>query len=216
MFVAALPYYGAMLELTERPLGLFHFQVGNILDAMCTCYEQTGNLEKAVSLLQRIIIIKEVNSDGSMEKTKEAFFIMGRLAEMYMTMGNINLAKELLIKMEETAKETFGEQSFERGRVLCSLAGCLERNDEIEEAEKRLLQSIEVKEYICPEDKSKLNASSIAFFNLGMILYTQKRLKEAKSRFEECLKMKKEAGLASDHADVAECQKMLVDCRESS
>jgi tetratricopeptide (TPR) repeat protein len=213
LYLAALPYYSAMLELTERPLGLFHFQVGNILEAMSTCYEHTGAKEKAISCLQRVILIKEVHNDGSSDKSKESFFIMGRLAELYMGVGHLDLAKELLTKMEETAKETFGEQSFERGRAMCSLAGCLERNDEVEAAEKKLLECIELDEYAQPSEKEKLVASSVAYFNLGMVNMTLKRSQDAVSRFNEALRRKKDAGLELDHEDIVECEKMIDQCK---
>lgn len=209
MYVAAIPYYSAMLELTERPLGIFHFQCGNILEALSLCYEQSGHLDKAVLVLQRAILIKESVSDGSIEKTKEVFFSMGRLAEMYMVMGNLPIAKGILQKMDETAAETFGKDSFERGRALCSLAGCLERSEEVEEAEKKLTECIQLEEYINPSDKQKLASSSIAFYNLGMICLNLKRQEEARTHFERALKMKRDAGLASDHPDVVEYSKAL-------
>lgn len=213
MFIAALPYYSAMLELTERTLGLFHFQVGNILEAMCTCYEQANSLDKAATLLQRVIIIKEICSDGTLETSKEAFFIMGHLAELYMTLGHLTLAKELLSKMEETAAESFGDQSFECGRAMCSHAGCLERNGQIDEAEKKLLKCCELDGYMHPKDPTDLKASSIAPFNLGMIYFAQKKFEEAEAKFGISLKMKTEAGQASEHPDVVECSKMIEDCR---
>lgn len=214
MFVAALPYYSAMLELTERQLGLFHPQVGNILNVMCTCYENSGHLDHAAVLLQREILIKELTGEENIETTKQAFFSMGRLAEIYMKMGHLDLAKELLTKMDTTAKDSFGEQSFERGRALCSLAGCLERNEEIDEAEKKLLECIALTDYVKPADKSKLSASAVAFFNLGMIYFThQKKFQDAKERFQQALQMQKQAGLAGDHPDVVESSKMVEECK---
>jgi tetratricopeptide (TPR) repeat protein len=210
--MVALPYYGAMLELTERVFGLFHFQCGNILEAMCTCYEKTNKMDKAVACLQRVIVLKGVTGDESDEKSKECFFIMGRLAEMYMMMNYIDLAKELLTKMEESAKEAFGVDSFERGRALCSLAGVLERNDEAEDAEKKLLQCIELEGYLHPKDNSKLVATSIAFYNLGMILRNHNKMKDAKSRFEQSMKLKKEGGLPASDPEVVECQEMIDSC----
>ena len=214
-FIAALPYYGAMLELTERALGLFHFQCANILEAMCTCYEKAEKFEKATHCLQRVIVLKEVMSDNSVEKNREVFYVMGRLAEMYLTMNYIDLAKQMLLKMEESAKETFGENSFERGRALCSLAGCYERSDELAEAEKTLLQCLELEEYMHPSEKSKLNATSIAFYNLAMIYFSQKKMSEAKSKFETALKLKREAGASPDDADVVDCQNMIDSCVSS-
>ena len=52
---------------------------------------------------------------------------MGQLSELYLVSGNIQLAKDLLVKMEEAAIEMFGEESFERGRALCALGGCYGR-----------------------------------------------------------------------------------------
>ena len=57
---------------------------------------------------------------------------MGQLSELYLVSGNVKLAKDLLVKMEELAKEVFGDDSFERGRTLCALAGCYGREEGME------------------------------------------------------------------------------------
>jgi hypothetical protein len=48
------------------------------------------------------------------------------MAELYMLSGQTVIAKELLQKIETLATESFGEQSFERGRALMALAGCMD------------------------------------------------------------------------------------------
>lgn len=83
---AALPYYSAMLELTARPLGLFHFQVANCLQLIGNCYRNLKKFDEASQIFQRMIVIREVNNDGSEEKSKELFNCMGSLAELYMEM----------------------------------------------------------------------------------------------------------------------------------
>jgi tetratricopeptide (TPR) repeat protein len=112
-----------MLELTMRSLGLFHFQVGNLLSVMSTCYRNIDRFESADACLQQMIVVKEFLNDGSAEKNKELFTSMGILAELYMEMGRVELACELLRKMEAAAKEedSFGTDSFERGRALNGL-----------------------------------------------------------------------------------------------
>ena len=81
MWLAALPYYSAMLELTERSLGVFHYQVGNLLQVLATCYKNLDKLDKTLALHQRMIVIREFNNDGSAEKNKELFTSMGILGE---------------------------------------------------------------------------------------------------------------------------------------
>lgn len=126
MWVATLPYYGAMLELTERyssvkivitsqhlksypihrTLGLFHPQVAQILEAMHTCYTMMGKYEQSIACVQRILIIKELMSEAmaadpakgpehadAVEASKAVFSTMGHLAELYMSSGNLKLAK---------------------------------------------------------------------------------------------------------------------------
>ena len=70
MWLAALPYYAAMLELTERTLNVFHPQVGNLLHVIMECYKGHSKIDKAILCLQRMILIREVNNDGSSEKNK--------------------------------------------------------------------------------------------------------------------------------------------------
>ena len=64
-----------------------------------------------------------------------------------MQSGNLEYASEMLSKIETSAGEVFGQNSFERGRALMSLAGCLERNDKIIEAEEKLRMAISLEGY---------------------------------------------------------------------
>lgn len=86
MWLAALPYYSAMLELSARTLGIFHFQIANCLQVMATCYKKLNRLEHAAQIFQRMLVIREVNNDGSEEKNKELFTSMSCLAELYSEM----------------------------------------------------------------------------------------------------------------------------------
>ena len=70
MWLAALPYYSAMLELTERTLSGIHPQVGNLLHVIANCFKELGKVDKAILCLQRMIVIREINNDGSEEKNK--------------------------------------------------------------------------------------------------------------------------------------------------
>jgi hypothetical protein len=73
MWASSLPYYCAMLELTERQVNTLHFQVGNILWPISVCYRNLDRVEEASSCLQRALVIKEIHNDGSEEKNKELF-----------------------------------------------------------------------------------------------------------------------------------------------
>jgi hypothetical protein len=58
MWVAALPYYAAILELTERHAGVFHPQTVLALDGMATCMLKQGKWDELSELLTRILLTK--------------------------------------------------------------------------------------------------------------------------------------------------------------
>ena len=57
---------------------------------------------------------------------------MGNLGEFYVTLGHLELSRDLMQKMADAAIESFGEFSNERGRALNSLGAVLELNGEQE------------------------------------------------------------------------------------
>ena len=70
MWLAALPYYSAMLELSQRSLGLFHPQCGKLLHVVAGLYKMMEKLDKSANCLQIVILIKEMFNDGSKESSK--------------------------------------------------------------------------------------------------------------------------------------------------
>ncbi len=70
MWLAALPYYSGMLELTQRAVGLFHPQVGKLLHVVGGLYKLMGKLEKSSICQQKVIVIMELFNDGSEETSK--------------------------------------------------------------------------------------------------------------------------------------------------
>lgn len=209
MWLASMPYFGAMLELTERQVGLFHPQVANIMEAMSYSYKMLQKYEQSIQCLQRVVLLRDMEQDESPDKTKKVFNTMGQLAELYLLAGNAELAKQLLIKTEETAKELFGTESFEVGRVLGALGGCLERNGETEEAIKTMQKSIAIKQYSDSSVPAELAAASTTFYNLGLLHSTNDNKAEALKHIKASYDMKIKAGLAPDHVDVVECRDLI-------
>jgi len=216
MWVAALPYYGAMLELTERVLGLFHFQAGNVLEVMATCYRMTGRIEHAIQCLQRVCIVKDLHNDGSVAKNKEAFSVMGLLSELYVQTENLTLAKELLTKTEELAKDTFGEQSFERGRAVCALAGCLEQMNEHEAAIDTFKLALSIEGYARPTEPIEIRAASTGPLNLAILLSKSGQWQEAVTMFQQALNMRTAEGVPVVEAEVEEIRKLLEDATQAA
>jgi len=215
MWLAALPYYGAMLELTERSLGLFHPQVGNALEAISTCYRMIGRIDDAIQCLQRIVLVRELNNDGSPEKNKEAFATAGLLSELYIQAGNLSLAKELLFKTEQIARSAFGESSFERGRALCAYSGCLELNSEHLESERALREAISLDGYINSTISSEKFAASNALYNLGVLLFDRQRFLESIPYFQKSLELKVASGLPIPESDRTEIERFIEACESN-
>ena len=73
MWLAALPYYSAMLELSQRSVGLFHPQCGKLLHVIAGLYKLMGKLDKSAHCLQVVILIMEMFNDGSKETSKGVY-----------------------------------------------------------------------------------------------------------------------------------------------
>jgi tetratricopeptide (TPR) repeat protein len=133
---------------------------------------------------------------------------------LYLKAGQVDLAKEMLKKMEASATEVFGEQSFERGRALMSLAGCYEQDNDMDEAIKTLESAIALENYGQSKDQAQKAVAANAFLNLGIILNTQGKSSDALPHFEKALAMKKAGGLAKDHPDILEVQDYINQAKE--
>ena len=230
----AVVYYSAMIELTERTLGVFHLQIANLLDVIVRCYQLTQQYDDAVACLNRMLIIYELDQastttfDESIlsdknamiealqgtKMSKQAFITLGRLAELYMTAGQVELSKNLFEKIVEEASSNYGEESFERGQALLALGGCLERLGEHEEAEKKLLLAATLKGYgVSPKDDEK-SIAALLFFNLAIIQNGLDKKSEAIANLETYIKMKKETGCDDKHPDIIEANDFIKEFKK--
>lgn len=231
----AVVYFSAMIELTERTCGLFHLQIANLLDFIVKCYLLTEQYDDAIACLNRMLIIYELDQastttfDESIlsdknamiealqgtKMSKQAFITLGRLAEVYMTSGQVELSKELFQKIVDEASINYGEESFEKGRALLALAVCLETLGEHEKAEEKLLQAAALKEYgVSPNDDVKGIAASL-FFNLAIIQNSLNKKSEAIANLETYIKMKKETGCDDKNLDIIEANNYIQKYKEN-
>lgn len=172
---------------------------------MAKCYEQQGRLDECIQCLQRIVLVIEMsNVEGTTDNNEKMFTTMGHMAELYMLSGQTAIAKELLSKIEISASESFGEQSYERGRALMALAGCMDLIGEIADAEATLIKAINLTGYgSCVEEANKAVASN-GYFNLGVILYKQDKFPAALSHFEKALDFKIKGKVDNEDLDMLE------------
>lgn len=171
MWLAALPYYSAMLELSQRELGLLHPQCGELNRVLAGLYKLLGKLEKSASCQQIVILIKEIYSDGSIESSKELFKLSGVLGETYNDMGNHDFAIELFKKISDECIEEFGKSSIERIRALSSLAAAYSHKEDFDQSLKTLKDALELKKDIGDDtDDEGKKALSLLHFNLGSLL----------------------------------------------
>ena len=211
---AALMYYSAMLELTERSLGIFHIQNANCLDVMALCYRHQNKMDCAIQCLQRCLIIKEINNDGSDNQNKDSINLLGKISEYYILSDQSELAKQCLIKMIEELKTTFGDDTFELGKALCTLAVCYDKLDETAEAEKTLIQACAIDKYInTTTSNDDIILASNACFNLGLIYIKQKKSNEAVVELEKSLQMRTKANLPVEHEDMIVLNQKLIEAR---
>mmetsp|Transcript_40094 Transcript_40094/g.40891 ORF Transcript_40094/g.40891 Transcript_40094/m.40891 type:complete len:339 (-) Transcript_40094:124-1140(-) len=209
MWIAALPYYSGMLELTQRVLGFRHTQVANLLNVIAIIYRKLNRIEYAISCLQKVLVVKHVTDKGTAEEYKDAFTTMGLIAELYIEANQLELAREMLRKVEEVAVKEFGENSFERGRTLVALAGCYEKSEEVEEAESHLRQALSLSHFTSPPSlsSSDLHACSHAPYNLAVLLLAKReeeRLEEVLSLLNQALSLRQQASLPPTHPDITD------------
>ena len=181
---------------------------------MAKCYEQQGRLDECIQCLQRIVLVIEMsNVEGTTDNNEKMFTTMGHMAELYMLSGQTAIAKELLSKIEISASESFGEQSYERGRALMALAGCMDLIGEIADAEATLTKAINLTGYgSCVEEANKAVASN-GYFNLGVILYKQEKFSAALSHFEKALDFKVKGKVDKEDVDMLETIRYISESR---
>lgn len=215
MWVAALPYYAAILELTERSVGLFHGQCVLALDGMATCYLKMEKFDHHQECIQRIVLTKDMYHDGSVAYSKDMYNLTGRLAEAHILAGNIPMAKAILEKTESEATENFGVDSFERGKALMALAGCSERQENTDEAVAFLQKAISVSGYGSPQGKEDKAKAANGYFNLGLVFFNLNRFAEAVPHFEKAFLFRVQGGVPGDHPDMTEAKTYLANARKA-
>lgn len=193
---------------------IFHPQTILALEGMAKCYEQQEKYEECIQCLQRIVLGIEMSSaEGATENNEKMFTTMGHMAELYMISGQTHIAKELLSKIEISAAESFGDQSFERGRALMALAGCMDMIGEVVEAEATLLKAIALTGYgACAQDVNMATASN-GYFNLGVILYKQEKFSSALPHFERALDFKIKGKVDKEDVDMIETKKYISESK---
>lgn len=195
---------------------IFHPQTILALEGMAKCYEQQDKLNECIQCLQRIVLVIEMsNADGTQQSNEKMFTTMGHMAELYMLSGQTAIAKELLLKIEVSALESFGENSFERGRALMALAGCMDVLGEVAEAEQTLLKAIGLSGYGSSDNVAKKAIASNGFFNLGVILFKQNRFKEALPHFETAMESKIRGKIDPTDPDMIETKKYILDTKKN-
>lgn len=220
----AIIYYSAMIELTERTLGIYHVQIAKLLDVIVTCLKQIKQYDDAVVCLQRMLVIYEVDQAanttfdtsimadnntmlealGGVKMSKESFNTLGRLADTYFEAGNNQVSLGLYEKLVDEAVANFGEDSFEKGQALSSLSICLEHLDEHEKAEEKLLLASNVQGYgVNPKDGDKATAATL-FFNVAMIQKTLNKNTEATTNLHSYIRILKEIGNNDDSPKIIE------------
>ena len=214
MWVAALPYYSAILELTERGLGVFHPQTILALEGMCTCYAKQEKFNEQAECLTRIITTKELYNDNSLEYSKDLYNLMGRLAEALTNAGNWDFAKSMIEKTEIEAEKSFGGESFERGKAMMALAICCEREGKVDEAVTVMKKALAISGYGAPTDINQKLAAATGYSNLGQVLLAQNNFAEAASYLEKAALFRVQGGLPRDHPDLVEVKTLLVNARK--
>lgn len=195
---------------------IFHPQTILALEGMAKCYEKQDKLNECIQCLQRIVLVIEMsNVDGTQQSNEKMFTTMGHMAELYMLSGQTAIAKELLSKIEVSALESFGENSFERGRALMALAGCMEISGDVSEAEQTLLKAIGLPGYGSSDDVVKKAIASNGFFNLGVILFKQKRFTEALPHFESAMECKIRGKVDPTDPDMIETKRYILDTKKN-
>lgn len=214
MWVAALPYYSAMLELTERQVGTLHMQNAGLLEVMSKCYRHQNKFPEAVQCLQRSMVILDLHNDGSLERNIASISNLGLLADYYMLGGQAQLAKDLLLKTEEQGKAVFGESSLQRGRILCALAVSCESLGQLEEAERYLVEAVGLEEYGNPTKPEAMAISFTGIFNLGVLLAKRGANVEAIVHLETALRLKRALGATEEDSDIVKLNELILDTRK--
>jgi tetratricopeptide (TPR) repeat protein len=220
----AISYYSAMIELTERTLGVFHIQIANILDTIVKCLLRIEQYTDAIECLQRMLLIYEYDQatvttfDESVLATKSsmvqalndvkmpkmAFYTLGRLAEAYFAAGQDETAKKLFERLVDEAKTNYGEDSIERAKALVSLAAFLANVGELQKAEENLI----IAAGIIDSSVDPTSASNV-YSNLAHVQKLLKKNKEAATSIQAYINVLKGAGYDSNSPEIIEANSEL-------
>lgn len=219
MWLAALPYYSAMLELSQRSMGLFHPQCGKLLHVISGLYKLMGKLDKSAHCLQVVILIMEMFNDGSKETSKEMFKLTGILGETYSDMGSYKVAIELFKKAAEECIEEFGESSSERIQALSALAAAHSHDGDFDESLRVLKGALELKNNVgANTDNDSKKALSLLHYNLGSLqleyhdklsVRTGNEVSESIENFARAKELLVAGGYSKDHPDLQEIDSSL-------
>jgi tetratricopeptide (TPR) repeat protein len=138
---------------------------------------------------------------------------MGSLAELYSAMGQNEFSRDMLRKMEEAAKESFGEASFERGKTLNALGAALDMTGDKDGAEIVLKEALSLAGFSGSTESAQRLVYSTALFNLGALLASLDRHSEAVENFLAAEAVMLASGISSDSSALTELRELLSTSR---
>ena len=202
----ALMNWGGMLELTEQTLdNTFHPQCSQILEQMAMCYKALDEVPSAVGAYSRSLLIRDFNNDNNdPQKCKEAFTVMGQWAECFITLGQLELARDAFKKIEQAAIEYFGADSLQRGQAFISLGTIYTELGQWKEAEVTFKLALSLEQLGKSSDKAALLLASRCQHNHGVLLSAMGRHSEASAAFKDVVSMRSKAGVPADDASLAD------------
>jgi len=205
----ALMNWGGMLELTEQTLdNTFHPQCSQILEQMALCYKALDEVPSAVGAYSRSLLIRDFNNDNNdPQKCREAFTVMGQWAECFITLGQLELARDAFKKIEQAAIEYFGTDSLQRGQAFISLGTVYTELLQWKEAEVTFKLALSLLEQLCKSsDKAALLLASRCQHNYGVLLSAMGRHPEAAGAFKDVVAKRTKAGVPAADASLAEAK----------
>lgn len=205
----ALPYYGALLEFSEKNMGSNHSHTVNILNTMVMCYKQLKRYSEVEQCLRRILSIHEQTNDEHQGNANLIFQTMGQLGEACATSGKLSEAKEILNRARDMAVQIFGGESFEAGRALSALSTCLDKCDQTEEAITLLVQALSIPAYGNASAKQERLTAAVSYSNLGVLYLKVGQQDQAMQHYRKAFELKVKGGLPASHPEIQKLRAIL-------